>query len=123
MLCNISATPERGLSFKRGGNLTLEAYIDANYAGSINNRRSRLLYILLWKACCLAKKQNVVVRSSEAAEIRVMAERICELLWMKIMLHDLTRKYEDPKKLFRVDKTIISIAHNLVRAMGQNTIR
>jgi len=35
-----------------------------------------------WKS----KKQNVVARSSVEAEFRTMAQGICELLWLKIIL-------------------------------------
>ena len=36
----LKATPGRGLLFKKGRKLTLEAYTDADYAGSVSDRRS-----------------------------------------------------------------------------------
>lgn len=61
----LKATPWRGLLFKRGGNLTMETYTDADYAGSVSDRRSTSGYctflcgnLVAWKS----KKQSVVAR-------------------------------------------------------------
>ncbi len=114
----LKATPGRGLLFKRGGSLTMEAYTDADYAGSMTDRRSTSGYctflcgnLVTWRS----KKQNVVARSSAEAEFRSMAHGICELLWMKIVLDDLKIKVEGPMKLFCDNKSAISIAHNPVQ--------
>ena len=75
--------------------MTLEAYTDADYAGSIVARRSTTGYctflggiLVTWKS----KKQSVVARSSAEAEFRAMAQGVCELLWLKIILEDLKIK-------------------------------
>ena len=44
-----------------------------------------------------------------------MAQGVCELLWMKIVLDDLRVKYEEPMTLFCDNKSAISIAHNPVQ--------
>ena len=69
--------------FKKGNELTLEAYTDANYVRSIDDRRSTLGYctflggnLVTWRN----KKQNVVTRSRAEVEFRVMALGVCELL-------------------------------------------
>ncbi|BAT87101.1 hypothetical protein VIGAN_05044300 [Vigna angularis var. angularis] len=66
--------------------------MDADYAGSIVHRRSTIGCctflggnLVSWKS----KKQNVVARSSAEAEFRAMAQGICEILWLKIILDDL----------------------------------
>lgn len=61
------------------------------------------------------KKKNEVARSSAEAEFRSMAQGICELLWMKILLDDLKIKYEGSMKLFCDNKSAICIAHNCVQ--------
>lgn len=43
-----------------------------------------------------------------------MAQGICELLWMRIILSDLVIKHETPMRLFCESKSTFSIAHNLV---------
>ena len=62
-----------------------------------------------------SKKQNVVAHSSAEAEFRAMAQGICELLWLKIILEDLKIKWEGPMKLYCDNKSAISIAHNPVQ--------
>ncbi|WVY92731.1 hypothetical protein V8G54_031819 [Vigna mungo] len=109
--------PGRGILFKRNGNVKLEAYTDADYARSIVDRRSTTGYctflggnLVTWRS----KKQGVVARSSAEAEFRAMAQGICELLWLKIILEDLRIKWEEPMKLYCDNKSAISIAHNPV---------
>ena len=61
-----------------------------------------------------SKKQPVVARSSAEAELRALAQGICELLWLKIILGDLKVKVESPMRLFCDNKSAINIAHNPV---------
>ena len=114
----LKGTPGRGILFKRNGNINLEVYTDADYAGSIADRRSTTGYctflggnLVTWRS----KKQSVVARSSAEAEFRAMAQGICELLWLKIILEDLKIKREEPMRLFCDNKSAISIAHNPVQ--------
>ena len=62
-----------------------------------------------------SKKQNVVARSSAEAEFRAMAQGICELLWLKIILEDLKIKWEGSMKLYCDNKSAINIAYNSVQ--------
>ena len=71
--------------------MSLEAYTDANYVGSIADRRPTLCYctflgwnLVTWKS----KNQNMVVRLSVEVEFRAMTLGVCELLWIKIILDD-----------------------------------
>ncbi|KAK0582233.1 hypothetical protein LWI29_023202 [Acer saccharum] len=114
----LKGTVGKGILFKRGDKLTLEVYTDADYAGSIDDRRSTTGYctflggnLVTWRS----KKQNVVARSSAEAEFRAMALGVCELLWLKIILDDLKVKWEGPMKLYCDNKSAISIAHNPVQ--------
>ena len=114
----LKGTPGRGILFERDGNANLEAYIDADYARSIVDRRSTTRYctflggnLVTW----WSKKQNVVARSSAEAKFRAMTQGICELLWLKIILEDLRIKSDDPIRLYCDNKSAISIAHNPVQ--------
>ena len=57
----------------------------------------------------------MVARSSAEAEFRAMAQGVCELLWLKIILEDLKIKVEGPMRLYCDNKSAISIAHNPVQ--------
>ena len=67
--------------------------------------------LVTWKS----KKQNVVARSSVELEFRAIAQGVCELLQLKIILDDLRIKWEGPIKLYCDNKSTINIAHNLVQ--------
>ncbi|XP_059658496.1 uncharacterized mitochondrial protein AtMg00810-like [Cornus florida] len=67
----LKGTPGKCILFKRNGGLVLEAYTDADYAGSIVDRRSTSGYctflggnLVTWSS----KKQNVVAMSSAEAK-------------------------------------------------------
>ncbi|CAJ2655949.1 unnamed protein product [Trifolium pratense] len=114
----LKGTPGRGILFERNGSVGLEAYTDADYSGSIVDRRSTTGYctflggnLVTWKS----KKQSVVSRSSAEAEFRAMTQGICELLWLKSILEDLRIKSDEPMKLYCDNKSAISIAHNPVQ--------
>ena len=67
--------------------------------------------LVTWKS----KKQNVVARFSVELEFRAIAQGVCELLQLKIILDDLRIKWEGPIKLYCDNKSTINIAHNLVQ--------
>ncbi|GAV56481.1 hypothetical protein CFOL_v3_00023, partial [Cephalotus follicularis] len=111
-------SPGNGVLFKRTQKLAREAYTDADYTGSIVNRRSASGYctflggnLVTWRS----KKQNVVARSSAESEFRAVAQGTCDLLWLKIILEDLKIKWEGPMKLYCDNKSAINIAHNPVQ--------
>ena len=52
-----------------------------------------------------------------------MAQEICELLWLKIILEDLRIKPDDPMRLYCDNKSAISIAHNPVQHVEPNILR
>ncbi|CAL2268732.1 unnamed protein product [Prunus armeniaca] len=96
-------------------NFAIEAYTDADWAGSVSDRRSTTGYcmfvggnLVTWRS----KKQSVVARSSAEAEFKAMAHGVCELLWLKILFRDLRITIQGPMRLFCDNKAAISIAHN-----------
>lgn len=117
ILRNLKGTPGKGLLFKKCGHLQVEVYTDADWAGSITDRRST-------SGCCTfvggnfvtwqSKKQNVVARSSAEAEFRSVAHGICEVMWIKRLLEDLKLSDPSPMKVYCDNKAVISIAHNPV---------
>lgn len=97
--------------------MSLEAYINADYAGSPTNRRSTSGYStflgenLVWRS----KKQNVVARSSVEAEFRAMVSGVYELLRLKIIIGDLRIEKDGSIRLYCDKRSVINIAHNPVQ--------
>ncbi|XP_057452687.1 secreted RxLR effector protein 161-like [Lotus japonicus] len=82
----------KGILFTKHTYCCIIAYTDADWAGSIDDRRSTLGYftfvggnLVTWRC----KKQNVVARSSAEAEFRGMTLGLCEALWLRLLLEDL----------------------------------
>ena len=113
----LKSTPGKGLFFKKNEKRGIEVYTDADWAGSVTDRRSTSGYctflwgnLVTWRS----KKQNVVARSSAEAEFRSMAQGVCEILWLKRVLEELKRPVSLPMKLYCDNKAAINIAHNPV---------
>ena len=113
----LKGIPGKGLFFKARGHLQVEAYTDADWVGCISDRRSTSGYrtyvggnLVTWRS----KKHNVVVRSSEEAEFQVVAQGMCELIWIRRILQELKVLEALPMKLYCDNKETISISHNPV---------
>ncbi|CAA7399927.1 unnamed protein product [Spirodela intermedia] len=63
----------------------------------------------------LLKKQNVVARSRAEAEIRALAQGICELLWVKNLLDELQIPLFSPLTIYCDNKSAINLVHNPVQ--------
>ncbi|KAM7507575.1 hypothetical protein LguiA_018028 [Lonicera macranthoides] len=118
ILCYLKGSPGKGILFGCHGHLRVEAYTDADWAGSVIDRRSTSGYcafvggnLVSWRS----KKQSVVARSSAEAEFRSMALGVCELLWLQTMLAELGHPMHEPMSLYCDNKAAINIAHNLVQ--------
>ncbi|XP_057495256.1 retrovirus-related Pol polyprotein from transposon TNT 1-94 isoform X3 [Actinidia eriantha] len=114
----LKSAPGKGLFFGRHDHIQVEAYTDADWAGSVSDRKSTSGYCVMvggnlvtWRS----KKQAVVSRSSAEAEFRAMSQGICELLWIKILLRDLKLGTPETMRLYCDNKAAISIAHNPVQ--------
>ena len=114
----LKSSPRKGILFKKGTELTLEDYTDADYAGSMVNTRSTLGYctfiggnLVTWRS----KRQTVVARSSTESEFRAMAHGVCELLWLKIILDYFKVRWDWPMRLYCDNKSAICIIHNLAQ--------
>ena len=114
----LKSSPGRGLMFGRHGHLDVEGHTDADWAGSVTDRRSTSGYftfvggnLVSWRS----KKQKVVSRSSAEAEYRGMAHGVCELLWIRNLLEELGFKPKHAMQLNCDNKAAIDIAHNPVQ--------
>ena len=111
-------TPGKGLFFKKNTGRDVEVYSDADWAGSVTDRRSTSgLCTYVWGNLTTwrSKKQSVVARSSAKAEFRAMAQGICEGIWLKRLLAHLKVPIDGSIKLLSDSQAAISIAKNPVQ--------
>ena len=113
----LKMTPGKGLYFKKNTSRDVKIFSDADWAGSVTDRRSTSGYCsYVWGNLVTrrSKKQSVVSRSSAEAEFRAMAHGICEGIWLKLMLTELKFPMEDSMELMCDNQAAISIAKNPV---------
>ena len=113
----LKMTPGKGLFFQRTTKKEIEIFSDADWAGSVTDRRSTSGYcsfvwgnLVTWRS----KKQSVVARSSAEAEFRAMAQGICEGIWLNRLLEELRVPLKHPIVLYCDNQAAISIAKNPV---------
>ena len=81
-----------GLHITRSSSFDLHGFTDADWAGSVNDRKSICGYfvffgqtLISWKS----NKQRTVARPSTEAEYKVLADGIAEVIWLHYILSDL----------------------------------
>ncbi|KAK8928931.1 hypothetical protein KSP39_PZI017248 [Platanthera zijinensis] len=113
----LKTSPGQGLVYKPSSSLSLIAYSDADYVGSLDDRRSTTGFctyfggnLITWRS----KKQTMVARSSAEAEYRAMMAVTSEITWLESFLVDLGVKLSSPSTLFYDSQAAIYIAKNPV---------
>jgi hypothetical protein len=114
----LKASPGKGLMFSKNSHLEISGYTDADWAGSISDRKSTSGYFMFvggnlvtWRS----KKQKVVALSSAEAEFRGMAKGLFELLWIRRLLTELEFAPTSEMELFCYNKSAIAISHDPVQ--------
>jgi hypothetical protein len=113
----LKSCPGKGILFSNNGDLNIEGYTDADWAGCLDDRRSTSGYCVFvgknlvgWRS----KKQSVVARSTAEAEFRSMASGVCELIWLKLLLRELHLYNGAPLQLYCDNQAAIKIVNNPV---------
>ena len=88
----LKGTINHGLFYDKVNDLTISAFSDADWTGSMNDRRSTSGYVFLLGTTTISwssKKQPTVALSSTEAEYRAMTNATCEAMWIKNPIKDL----------------------------------
>ena len=117
----LKGNPCKGILFKKSENRDIEGYVDANWAGLMEYRKSTTgYYTRLWGnlATWRSKKQSIVAKSSAEVEYRAITQRLCELIWIERLLRDLNIPRTNPMKLYSDRKSTINTVHNPIQLTG-----
>jgi hypothetical protein len=113
----LKGTKEFGLWYPKGKDLSLIAYIDADWASCIDNRRStsgETLYLGEFLLSWLSKKQSLVSLSTFEAKY-IAAKGCCtQVLWMTQTLIDIQVEFDDPIPIYCDNTSAINISKNSV---------
>ena len=114
----LKSSPGKGFYFAKNVNLEVMGYGDADWAGDKSDGKSTLGYftfvggnLITWRS----KKQKLVSRSSAKAEFRGMVHGVCELLWVKRVLRDLSIGVKEAMNLYCDNQAAVKIANNPVQ--------
>jgi hypothetical protein len=113
----LKGTEEFGLWYQKGKDLSLIAYIDAYWAGCIDDRRSTsgaTFYLGECLVSWLRKKQSSVSLSTVEAEYIASATCCTQVLWMKKTLTDIQVEYDEPIPIYCDNTSAINISKNPV---------
>jgi len=92
ILCYLKGIASYGFHITRGSSFALHGFTDADWAGSIDDRKSTGGYLVFfgqtpisWKS----GKQRTVARSSTEAEYKALVDGTAEVIWLQYLLTDL----------------------------------
>ncbi|XP_073019440.1 secreted RxLR effector protein 161-like [Primulina eburnea] len=113
----LKASPGSGILFRKTPSRHIDIYTDADYGGSVSDRRSTsgmCTYVwgnlVTWRS----KKQSVVARSSAEAELRSLAHGVCEGIWLERLLRDLQISVDGPIRMLCDNQASISMSQDPV---------
>eukprot|EP00253_Pinus_taeda_P027311 PITA_27311 len=113
----LQGTHNFGLWYHRDTDLTLHAYIDAYWAGSVDDRKSTSggeFYTGSWLVSWSSKKQSSIALFTAEAEYVTTASCYTQLLWMMQTLQDIQITCTPPISILCDNTSAISISMNPV---------
>jgi len=106
-----------GILLKGTDKLTLQAYLDSDWAACPSTRRSITGYLVLFENSPISskrKKQGTVSKSSSKAEYRAMSQAASEVTWVVRLLEELGVSSLIPVTLYCDNQSAIHIGKNAV---------
>lgn len=113
----LKGTIELGILYKRGGEKSLIAYSDSDYAGDINDRKSTSGYVFLMSSGAVSwssKKQPVVTLFTTEAEYIVAASCACQGVRMRRILEKLGHNQSKCTTVYCDNSSTIKLSKNPV---------
>ena len=111
------STLHYGLFYEVRCALQVHGYTDADWAGSVSDRRSTSGFMFSLGSAAISwssKKQPTVALSSTEAEYRGAAMAACEVAWLHKLLYDMHQSTDGPVVIYCDNMSSIHLANNPV---------
>jgi hypothetical protein len=109
----LKGTAEMGLN--HGGSDGMVGYVDADYAGDINSRRSTTGYVFILNGGAVtwqSKLQPTVANSTTEAEYMAAGQAVREALWLRKLMQDLCISDGKPVRLLGDNQAALKLIKN-----------
>ena len=113
----LQGTQNYGLWYPRDTDLTLHAYTDADWAGSVDERKSTsggAFFMGSRLVSWFSKKQSSIALSTDEVEYVDVASRCTQLIWMMQTLQEIQITCTPPISILCDNTSAISISKNIV---------
>ena len=103
--------------YPKGNNLIIQAFTDADWARSVDDRKSTSGTTFYLGGCLiswLSKKKTSISLSTAEEEYIVVASCFTQVLWMKQTLQDIQVQFSETIPIFCDNSSAISISKNPV---------
>jgi hypothetical protein len=113
----VAGTLNFGLWYTQSDDNHLSGYTDSDFAGSLDDRKSTSGHafhlgtnLISWAS----KKQPIVSISSAEAEYVTATSASCQVVWLRIILNDMSHTEKEPTPIFCDNTSTISLSKNHV---------
>ncbi|KAJ8621549.1 hypothetical protein MRB53_030078 [Persea americana] len=103
--------------YTNGGGKELIGYIDSDYAGDQDDKKSTSGYVFLMNSRAISwssKKQPVVTPSTTEAEFITAASSACQVVWLRRILKNLNQVQSSPTVVYCDNISVIKLLKNSV---------
>ena len=113
----LKGTQDYGLWYKLGGNMDLKVFTNANWVGSIDDRKNTsggAFFLGKRLVSWTRKKQNCTSQSTAKAEYVVVVVNCSNIVWFKQLLAGMKVEIKDPVVIYYDNTSAINISKNPV---------
>jgi len=113
----VKGTQGYGIQYKRGRVAELVGFVDSDYAGDVDDRKSTSGFVFMLGGGAIAwasKKQPIVTLSTTEAEFVSAAFGACEAIWLRNVLEEIGCRQEEGTLVFCDNSSTIKLSRNPV---------